>query len=36
MDPFTLSSPGCSGRNESPALQWSGAPLEAQSFAVTV
>ena len=27
---------GCSGRNESPALQWSGAPEGAKSFALTV
>jgi len=27
---------GCSGRNESPALQWSGAPAGAKSFALTV
>jgi hypothetical protein len=27
---------GCGGRNESPVLQWTGAPADAQSFAVTV
>jgi len=27
---------GCSGRNESPALQWSGAPEGAKGFALTV
>lgn len=27
---------GCSGKNTSPALEWSGAPAAAKSFAVTV
>ena len=27
---------GCSGENRSPALKWSGAPKDANSFAVTV
>lgn len=27
---------GCSGQNQSPVLQWSGAPVGAQSFALTV
>jgi Raf kinase inhibitor-like YbhB/YbcL family protein len=33
---FEFNSFGCSGDNKSPALQWTGAPKDAKSFAVTV
>jgi hypothetical protein len=33
---FEFSGFGCSGDNQSPALQWSGAPAGTQAFAVTV
>ena len=33
---FEFNGFGCSGSNESPALQWSGAPPQTQGFAVTV
>lgn len=37
IDPrFEFSGFGCSGKNQSPQLSWSGAPREAKSFAVTV
>lgn len=33
---FEFNGFGCTGRNESPALHWSHAPIGTQSFAVTV
>ena len=33
---FEFNGFGCAGENQSPALQWRGAPKEAKAFAVTV
>ncbi|MBS0507961.1 MAG: phosphatidylethanolamine-binding protein, partial [Proteobacteria bacterium] len=33
---FEFDSFGCSGKNQSPVLRWSGAPVGTKSFAVHV
>ena len=35
-EPYVFSGFGCSGGNQSPALNWSGAPKDTKSFAVTM